>query len=217
MLASTRCSKMTPLLLDPSRVPVLLWVPNLIGYLRVAALIAAIRQPDAHGVTATRLLFVSFALDYFDGPAARALNMCSTFGDLLDHVTDHATMMWLVYLTSSSPLNVWLNAACNGAALVFMAVQGHYFKHATGNAITRLVESNNYWNLWSLLWAANTIIVPFVKLGYHGGNGLAPTASNELLDFAGALRGAAAAAGAGCAIICFLSHNLLPGAQTSWG
>ena len=178
-----------PLLLDPSRLPVWLWAPNVIGYFRVAALVLAMLEADPGSPLAVRLLFLSFALDYFDGPVARHLNMCSQFGDLLDHVTDHVTMAWLVFVSSAWRLNVFVNIVANifipGA---YMLYHGHYFKHAAGgNWVTRAVEANNYWNLPSLLWAGNCIIVPMLKLSYHAQLKLDPMASTELVDFADAL------------------------------
>jgi phosphatidylglycerophosphate synthase len=178
-----------PLLLDPARLPVWLWAPNLIGYLRVAALALAVAQPDPGSPLSVRLLFLSFALDYFDGPVARKLNMCSQFGDMLDHATDHATMAWLVFVSSDWRVNVWVNLVANLAVpFAYMLYHGHYFKHAAGgNWVTRAVEENNYWNLPSLLWAANCIIVPMVKLSFHAQRGLDAKASTELVDFADAL------------------------------
>ena len=35
--------------------------------------------------------------------------MCTQFGDLLDHIADHVTMFWLVYITTSSTTNMVLN------------------------------------------------------------------------------------------------------------
>ena len=182
------------ILLDPERLPVVLWAPNLIGYVRVAFLLLAMMEKDRASASALRLLFASLALDYFDGPLARALNMCSQFGDLLDHACDHVTMAWLVYITSSSSsfgvLNNAISVACNlFIAMGFMLVKGHYFKHAaSANWITSAVEANNYWNLYSLLWAANQMIIPVVKLSYHTQYpALAATDSTELLDFTDAL------------------------------
>ena len=183
-----------PFILDPERLPVVLWAPNLLGYARVAFLLFAMAEKDKTSLASLRLLFASLALDYFDGPCARALNMCSQFGDLLDHFCDHATMAWLVYITSPASsygvLNNAVSVVCNlFIAMGFMLVKGHYFKHAaSANWITSTVEANNYWNLLSLLWAANQMIIPCVKLSYHAQYpAMAATDSTELLDFTDAL------------------------------
>jgi phosphatidylglycerophosphate synthase len=185
------------LFLDSSRLPVAFWLPNLLGYIRVATLLAAAFDSNPTSMRAMNLLVISFALDYFDGPAARAFGMCSQFGDILDHVTDHATMMWLVWLTTDTSgalgqFNLVANGVCNFAAIAYMAVFGFYFKHAkgTGNWIQRSVEEGNYWNLPSLLWAANTIIIPVFKLSYgsaYAQLGLNAMSSTPLLDLTDAL------------------------------
>lgn len=176
------------LLLDPGRLPMFLWAPNLIGYVRFVALILAVLAKDQTSAYALRLLVLSMVLDYFDGPVARALDMCSQFGDILDHVCDHLTMAWLVYLTSDGgtlfgAVNNGVSVLCNlGIALGYMAFTGHYFKHASAaNAITQAVEMNNYWNMISVVWAANQIIIPVIKLSYHVDRGLGPTESTEIM------------------------------------
>ncbi|KAL3914793.1 MAG: hypothetical protein SGPRY_007496 [Prymnesium sp.] len=113
------------------------------------------------------MLSLSLALDFIDGPLARRLGMCTQFGDLLDHVADHITMWWLVYITTSSTLNSLVNGLHCAVALLYMAKEGHYFKHSQGgNAVTKLIESNNYFNMPSLLWNANTWVIPLMKLSY---------------------------------------------------
>ena len=165
------------------RLPVALYIPNLIGYVRVLSLGYAAAQDDPGSNKALWGLVLSLALDYIDGPAARKFNMCTRFGDLLDHYTDHITMFYLVYITSASQLNVMVNALHCAVACGYMAVRGHYFKHsAGGNAITRIVEENNYFNMPSMLWNANTVLVPFVKLSYHIEQGLPRKGTTKLID-----------------------------------
>ena len=180
--------KRTPLFLDPTRIPVFLYLPNLIGYVRAICLAIAMKNGPSSTVS-LYLLFASFALDYFDGPCARYFNMCSKFGDLLDHFLDHITMFYLVLVTSGSDINIFLNFIANiVVALGYMLYYGHYFKHASdSNIVTRLVEEGNYWNLPSLLWSCNCIIIPFIKLSYHTEMGLGIKASTPLLDLADGL------------------------------
>ena len=133
-----------------------LWAPNLIGYVRVITFVVALLQADAASPASLWAVTLSLLLDYFDGPVARRLNMCSQFGDLLDHFTDHATMMWLVYITAApgvvGQLSLSVSAVYNTVAFVYMAMRGHYFKHSSnGNPVTRAFESNNYWNLPALV------------------------------------------------------------------
>ena len=170
-------------LLDPERLPFWLYLPNLIGYVRWATLIAAMLEPDPASQFAVRCLVASFALDYFDGPAARKFGMCTQFGDLLDHFADHVTMFWLVHVTTTSAVNWWVNLAACVATLGYMCLTGHYFKHAaSSNWVTATVEAHNYFNMPAMLWNANCILVPFVKLSYACEHGLDARATTEVLD-----------------------------------
>jgi phosphatidylglycerophosphate synthase len=141
-----------PWALDSDRVPLWLYLPNLIGYVRVITLAYAIAAPDPASAGAIRCLLLSLALDFIDGPAARALRMCSQFGDLLDHFTDHATMFYLVALTTNSRVDYAINAFHCAVAFGYMIVRGHYFKHSEGgNVVTHAIEQNNYFNMPSML------------------------------------------------------------------
>ena len=71
----------------PSTWPVLLFVPNLIGYVRVVAALAAFASLDGGAGGALRfasLYALSYLLDAVDGPAARALKQATAFGALLE-------------------------------------------------------------------------------------------------------------------------------------
>jgi len=172
------------------KIPLLLWPPNLIGYVRIVTQILAMLDPDPASSFAVWMVTASLVLDYFDGPCARRLNMCSQFGDLLDHYTDHATMLWLVVVTSGSGLwgraNIAISTLHNCIAFVYMAYYGHYFKHtAKGNFWTRTIEANNYWNLASILYCANCILLPLLKLSFAQSYGLkADSVSTPLLVLA---------------------------------
>jgi len=175
--------------------PLLLWPPNVIGYVRVITLVLAMLEPEPTSNFAIWMVTASLVLDYFDGPCARQMDMCSQFGDLLDHYTDHATMMWLVWVAtqgSSHPVsyaNLTVSAVHNGVAFVYMAVYGHYFKHSErGNMVTRNIEANNYWNLPSMLYCANCILLPLMKLSLAQTHGMKPYATTtRLIEVADAL------------------------------
>ena len=67
-----------------------LFVPNLIGYFRLALLLASLFYA-LHAPSAPRFLALyaaSYLLDAADGPAARYLQQTSRFGAVLDMVTD---------------------------------------------------------------------------------------------------------------------------------
>mmetsp|Transcript_15859 Transcript_15859/g.50109 ORF Transcript_15859/g.50109 Transcript_15859/m.50109 type:complete len:206 (+) Transcript_15859:28-645(+) len=172
-----------------------LYLPNLIGYVRVITMVAAMLESDPGSEKAMWLLLLSLALDYIDGPCARAFDMCTQFGDLLDHYTDHVTMQWLVYVTASAGpfgrANLAVSTLHNGVAFAYMALRGHYFKHSErGNIVTRTIEANNYWNMASMLYAANCILIPLVKLSFAGHHGVTPPdASAPLIDVVDAVGG----------------------------
>jgi CDP-diacylglycerol--inositol 3-phosphatidyltransferase len=75
-----------------------LYVPNLIGYVRVVCILAAAINGTDPGCT--RAFFVlyatSYLLDAFDGPAARYLGETSRFGAVLDMVTDRVSTALLL-------------------------------------------------------------------------------------------------------------------------
>lgn len=78
---------------------VLLYVPNLIGYLRVICTVLSITLMICFPqmwITAIILYVSSFVGDLFDGMAARKFNQCSLFGGLLDMVTDRCSTAGLL-------------------------------------------------------------------------------------------------------------------------
>lgn len=76
------------------------YVPNLIGYLRIAFSIYSFYIYDQHPSLFIFLYLTSFILDAFDGIAARALNQSSRFGAVLDMVTDRFSTAALATLLS---------------------------------------------------------------------------------------------------------------------
>jgi CDP-diacylglycerol--inositol 3-phosphatidyltransferase len=80
---------------------VLFFIPNLIGYFRVVSTLSAltlmIAMPSAW-LSAILLYLLSFILDLFDGLAARKFQQTSTFGGLLDMITDRCSTLGLLYV-----------------------------------------------------------------------------------------------------------------------
>ncbi|RYG47216.1 CDP-alcohol phosphatidyltransferase family protein, partial [archaeon] len=74
----------------PSALRIALYVPNLIGYVRMALLFACLPYAFTDPFKFIVLYGLSYALDALDGVAARHLGQCSRFGALLDMVTDRA-------------------------------------------------------------------------------------------------------------------------------
>ncbi|ORD93629.1 CDP_diacylglycerol insitol_3_phosphatidyltransferase [Enterospora canceri] len=66
----------------------LLFLPNIIGLIRITAMLIAIYST---GVQFVLLYLFSVGLDFFDGKIARSLNQVSILGGVLDMVTDRVT------------------------------------------------------------------------------------------------------------------------------
>ena len=87
-------------------VPVWLFVPNLIGYVRIVSGLAALvfATDAARWPWFVALYTFSYALDAVDGVAARALKQTSRFGAVLDMVTDRCcTAALLAVLAHAYP------------------------------------------------------------------------------------------------------------------
>jgi len=83
---------------------VVLFIPNLIGYGRVLSTIGSfflmVLFPN-YWYIALVLYVSSFVGDLFDGMAARRFDQCSTFGGLLDMVTDRCSTLGLLFVLSA--------------------------------------------------------------------------------------------------------------------
>ncbi|GLI70572.1 hypothetical protein VaNZ11_015493 [Volvox africanus] len=82
--------------MGPSILTVLLYIPNLICYGRLALLAAATLLASARPGHAVMLLLISFSLDGIDGAVARRLCQTSAFGSFLDVAVDLASrgLVW---------------------------------------------------------------------------------------------------------------------------
>lgn len=89
--------------------PVVLYVPNLIGYLRITLVAAAALTKQFE--TSIACYVACASLDFFDGIAARALKQTSRFGAVLDVAVDNVQRAV-----------AWHHAACAWSAPAFVAV-----------------------------------------------------------------------------------------------
>lgn len=80
---------------------VLLFVPNLIGYVRIILALAAFYVIKTDYIIASSCYIISGLLDAFDGHAARMLNQGTKFGAMLDQLTDRAATACLVVTLAS--------------------------------------------------------------------------------------------------------------------
>jgi phosphatidylglycerophosphate synthase len=87
--------------------PVFLYVPNLLGYLRIGLAFYGMSLCDKHPVQTIRVFLLSASLDLVDGLLARALKQTSSLGVLVDIAADNTlrTCGWLAAAShASSPL-----------------------------------------------------------------------------------------------------------------
>eukprot|EP01135_Chromosphaera_perkinsii_P001341 Nk52_evm68s164 gene=Nk52_evmTU68s164 len=101
---------------------VFLFVPNVIGYVRVlTAIIAFYYMP--HDPYKTMVIYsVSQLLDAVDGHAARWLNQCSRFGAVLDMLTDRFTTAGLLVILAVFYQNYAFHFQC----LIALDVVSHW-------------------------------------------------------------------------------------------
>ncbi|KAK5462672.1 phosphatidylinositol synthase 1 (CDP-alcohol phosphatidyltransferase1) [Exophiala xenobiotica] len=83
---------------------IFLFIPNIIGYARIILAVASLYYMPLHPRTCSGLYSFSCILDAADGMAARRYNQGTTFGAVLDMVTDRCTTSCLlVFLASAFP------------------------------------------------------------------------------------------------------------------
>lgn len=105
-----------------ARENVFLFAPNLIGYSRVVLTIASLYYMPLHPRTCSILYSVSCLLDALDGYAARYFNQSTTFGAVLDMVTDRCTTACLLVFLSSA----WPRWAIVFQGLICLDMASHY-------------------------------------------------------------------------------------------
>ncbi|CAH0473748.1 unnamed protein product [Peronospora belbahrii] len=79
---------------------VFFYVPNLIGYMRVLLSLYSLAVARTDYKTSVLCYVLSFTCDYFDGFFARLCNQCSSFGAVLDMVTDRCSTAGLLVVLS---------------------------------------------------------------------------------------------------------------------
>ena len=86
----------------PEPAEIMWFVPNLIGYVRLACLFACFTVFQGCPWTVTTLYCVQLVLDYWDGFFARRLGQCTVFGAWFDVFVDNVGRA-LLYMALSSP------------------------------------------------------------------------------------------------------------------
>ncbi|KAI5285014.1 CDP-diacylglycerol-inositol 3-phosphatidyltransferase [Ascosphaera acerosa] len=101
---------------------VFLFWPNVIGYTRVVLTIVSLYYMPLHPRTCSLLYSISCLLDALDGYAARHFHQSTTFGAVLDMVTDRCTTACLLVFLSSA----WPRWAIVFQILISLDMASHY-------------------------------------------------------------------------------------------
>lgn len=86
--------------LRPKTLTVYLYIPNIIGYIRILLNCVAFAICFSEKKLFSLLYFISFVCDALDGWFARKFNQVSTFGAVLDMVTDRISTACLLVILS---------------------------------------------------------------------------------------------------------------------
>ncbi|GBF98025.1 hypothetical protein Rsub_11136 [Raphidocelis subcapitata] len=103
---------------------VYIYVPNLIGYVRVALALYSFHIAFTQPIACVTLYFLSFVCDELDGRAARAFDQSSTLGALLDMVTDRVATTGLLAILCA----VYPRASLLFLLLLALDIASHWFQ-----------------------------------------------------------------------------------------
>ncbi|OAL36494.1 hypothetical protein AYO20_04110 [Fonsecaea nubica] len=136
---------------------IFLFIPNIIGYARIILALASLYYMPLHPRTCSGLYSFSCILDAADGLAARRYNQSTTFGAVLDMVTDRCTTSCLlVFLASAFPR--W---SIIFQGLISLDLASHYVHmYATltmGGQSHKKVDSSRSWILH--LYYTNKVVL----------------------------------------------------------
>ncbi|EEH56523.1 uncharacterized protein MICPUCDRAFT_11360, partial [Micromonas pusilla CCMP1545] len=101
---------------------VFLYVPNLIGYARVALTIASLLTAFSRVEFSLAAYFLSFVCDELDGRFARMFDQCSEYGATLDMVTDRLSTTGLLMVVAAEVPTLFY--PCVG--LVMLDIASHW-------------------------------------------------------------------------------------------
>ncbi|KAL2003202.1 hypothetical protein VTN02DRAFT_4702 [Thermoascus thermophilus] len=140
---------------------VFLFYPNLIGYSRVILAIASLYYMPLHPRTCSLLYSISCLLDALDGLAARHYNQSTTFGAVLDMVTDRCTTACLLVFLSSA----WPRWAILFQGLISLDLASHYMHmYATltmggSGQSHKKIDSSRSWILYQYYHSKTVLFV----------------------------------------------------------
>lgn len=117
---------MAPKKTVPTPSKVFFFVPNLIGYARMASSLIAFMVARDYPALCLVLYTSSFILDAADGMAARALDQCSHFGAILDMLTDRASTAGFLVVLDGVLQPMAHRYTFVLSSLVFLDVASHF-------------------------------------------------------------------------------------------
>jgi CDP-diacylglycerol--inositol 3-phosphatidyltransferase len=114
----------------PYQVPVALYVPNILCYLRIITAFLGLWFKDRQPVVALIIWLTSAALDLLDGIIARTLNQTSNLGILLDVCADNVlrSCLWMAAMVQYPNQPLLLSISClivSTEWFTFMSTQLH--------------------------------------------------------------------------------------------
>ncbi|BAT91032.1 hypothetical protein VIGAN_06233400 [Vigna angularis var. angularis] len=127
-----------------SKLSVYLYIPNIIGYIRVLLNCFAFSQCLTNKALFAFLYFLSFVCDAVDGWCARKFNQVSTFGAVLDMVTDRISTACLLVVLSQlyQPGLIFLSLLSLDIASHWLQM---YSTFLTGKASHKDVKDSSNW------------------------------------------------------------------------
>ncbi|KAJ5161879.1 hypothetical protein N7492_007271 [Penicillium capsulatum] len=146
---------------EEPRENVFLFAPNLIGYFRIVLAIASLYYMPLHPRTCSLLYSVSCLLDALDGYAARYFNQSTTFGAVLDMVTDRCTTACLLVFLSSA----WPRWAIVFQSLISLDLASHYMHmYATlsmggSNQSHKKIDPDRNWLLYQYYHSKTVLFI----------------------------------------------------------
>eukprot|EP01083_Nonionella_stella_P130070 394733_1 len=170
-------------------VSVFLYVPNIVGYIRIMLCIWGISYMTTSSEYFLLLQFINCCLDYVDGYLARKLNQKSRFGALFDVVIDNltrntlwvgalyyrsvnynSTPFWLIFCVIYYSFEAWCTFLCT--QLQATEANSHWKSNSQGDPEwILLVFANGFKNRYGFFVIGSTFTLPFLLVlsntGYH--------------------------------------------------
>jgi CDP-diacylglycerol--inositol 3-phosphatidyltransferase len=148
---------------DDNKENIFLFYPNLIGYSRVVLAVASLYYMPLHPRTCSLLYSISCLLDAFDGLAARHFEQSTSFGAVLDMVTDRCTTACLLVFLASA----WPRWSIVFQGLISLDLASHYMHMyanlSMGGKSHKKVDESHSWVL-KQYYSNNLVLFTFCVL-----------------------------------------------------